>query len=120
MHSTENEQIALKWLEAFNAHNLENLLALYHNNARHYSPKLKIRKPETAGFVKGKDALRAWWQDAFDRLPTLNYSVTSLTANNNRVFMEYIRKVKGEEDMLVAEVLEIEGGMIIASRVYHG
>ena len=120
MASHKNEEIALKWFEAFNTHQLENLLALYADTAKHFSPKLKIRKPETNGFVVGKDALRAWWKDAFERLPSLQYIVTSLTANDNRVFMEYIRKVDGEEDMLVAEVLEIKNGVIIASRVYHG
>lgn len=115
-----NEQIALNWFKAFNEHHLENLLSLYNNDASHYSPKLKIRKPETNGLVIGKTALRAWWQDAFDRLPSLNYICTSLTANENRVFMEYIRKVENEEDMLVAEVLEIQNGLIISSRVYHG
>ena len=117
---TTLETIALKWFDAFNEHNLENLLALYHDNARHYSPKLKVCKPETDGLVVGKAALREWWKDAFERLPTLHYRVTSLTSNNDRVFMEYIRKVDGEPDMLVAEVLEIENGLIIASRVYHG
>jgi hypothetical protein len=34
--------------------------------------------------------------------------------------MEYIRQVPGEADILVAEVLEIKGDKIIASRVYHG
>ena len=120
MNVLKNEQIAVKWFEAFNQHHLENLLSLYDENATHYSPKLKIRKPETNGLVKGKQALREWWKDAFDRLPTLNYTCTGLTANENRVFMEYIRKVEKEEDMLVAEVLEIKNGSIIASRVYHG
>ena len=120
MKSQENEAIALKWFEAFNTHNLEALLSLYHNDAKHFSPKLKIRKPETNGLVCGKNGLREWWQDAFDRLPTLNYQVTSLTANEQRVFMEYIRKVAGEEDLLVAEILEINNGLIVASRVYHG
>ncbi|MFZ4796347.1 MAG: nuclear transport factor 2 family protein [Bacteroidia bacterium] len=115
-----NEEIALKWFEAFNKHNLENLLSLYHENAEHFSPKLKVRNPETKGLIKGKKALRNWWEDAFLRLPNLHYSVTSLTANNQRVFMEYIRQVPNEEDMLVAEVLEIENGEIMASRVYHG
>jgi hypothetical protein len=114
------EEIALKWFAAFNDHNLKDLLALYHDKAQHFSPKLKIRRPETKGLVKGKDALRDWWQDAFDRLPELHYEVTSLTANNDRVFMEYIRQVPGEEDMLIAEVLEIEEEKIVASRVYHG
>lgn len=114
------EKIAYAWFAAFNEHNLENLLSLYHDEAVHYSPKLKIRQPETNGLVKGKAALRAWWQDSFDRLPTLHYVVTSLTANNDRVFMEYTRQVAGEPDMLVGEVLEVKDGMIVASRVYHG
>ncbi|KGO95309.1 nuclear transport factor 2 family protein [Flavobacterium enshiense] len=114
------QSIAFRWFEAFNAKQLEKLLALYDDEAQHFSPKLKIRKPETNGLVVGKDAMREWWQDAFDRLPSLHYRVTSLTANTDRVFMEYIRQVDGEEDMLVAEVLEVRDGKIIASRVYHG
>jgi ketosteroid isomerase-like protein len=114
------QSIAFKWFDAFNNHNLEQLLSLYDDDAEHYSPKLKIRKPETQGMIIGKPALREWWRDAFDRLPSLNYKVTSLTANGDRVFMEYIRSVDGEENMLVAEVLIVKEGKIIASRVYHG
>jgi len=114
------QSIAFKWFDAFNNHNLEQLLSLYDDDAEHYSPKLKIRKPETQGMIIGKPALREWWLDAFDRLPSLNYKVTSLTANGDRVFMEYIRSVDGEENMLVAEVLIVKEGKIIASRVYHG
>jgi hypothetical protein len=53
-------------------------------------------------------------------LPSLHYKVTSLTANADRVFMEYIRTVENEEDMLVAEVLVVKENKIVASRVYHG
>jgi ketosteroid isomerase-like protein len=116
----KNLSIAHAWFEAFNAHNLEKLLSLYDDDAEHYSPKLKIRQPETNGLIVGKNALRNWWEDAFQRLPTLHYKVTSLTSDADRVFMEYIRKVDNESDMLIAEVLEIKEGKIIASRVYHG
>ena len=116
----DNITIAQKWFEAFNEHDLEKLLGLYADDAKHYSPKLKIRQPETNGLVSGKAALRAWWKDAFDRLPTLKYTPTTLTANDERVFMEYIRRVDNEPDMLVAEVLEIKDGLIVVSRVYHG
>lgn len=114
------EEIAKKWLLAFNEHNLENLLALYDDNAEHFSPKLKIRKPETNGLIKGKNEMRLWWQDAFDRLPKLHYLEKSITANEHHVFMEYARLVPGEENMNVAEILEIKNGLIVASRVYHG
>jgi ketosteroid isomerase-like protein len=115
-----NEIIAHAWFKAFNTKDLNGLLALYHEQAAHYSPKLKLRHPETNGLIKGKSALRAWWKDAFDRLPDLQYEVISLTANDERVFMEYIRHVAGEVDLRVGEVLEIRDGVIVASRVYHG
>ena len=114
------QSIAFRWFEAFNKKQLDKLLSLYENDATHYSPKLKIRQPETKGLVIGIEAMKVWWQDAFDRLPTLTYELKSLTANSDRVFMEYVRKVEGEEDMLVAEVLEIKEGKIIKSKVYHG
>jgi predicted SnoaL-like aldol condensation-catalyzing enzyme len=120
MQSNKNLSIAHKWFDAFNNHNLDQLLSLYDNEAEHFSPKLKIKKPETNGLVKGKTALHDWWQEAFEQLPSLNYKVTSLTANDNRVFMEYVRSVQGENDMLVAEVLEIKENQIVFSRVYHG
>lgn len=114
-----NESIALQWMEAFNAHDLDKLLLLYSNDALHYSPKLKISQPSTYGYIKGKAALKVWWSKSFERLPNLHYELTSLTANNERVFMEYTRQVPNEADLLVAEVLEIDG-TIKASRVYHG
>ncbi len=115
-----NTAIALRWFAAFNAHDLEALLALYADDARHYSPKLKVRQPETNGLISGKAPLRAWWRDAFDRLPSLRYEVVKLTVDDEQVFMEYIRHVEGEEDLRVGEVLEIRDGLIVASRVYHG
>lgn len=120
MSSEVNLSIAYKWFEAFNSKQLEKLLSLYDVQAQHFSPKLKIRQPETNGLIIGVEAMRVWWQDAFNRIPSLHYQVTSLTANSDRVFMEYIRRVENEEDMLVAEVLEIREGKIVLSRVYHG
>ncbi len=120
MSAQNNKQIAIKWFQAFNEHHLENLLSLYDDNAEHFSPKLKIRKPETQGLIKGKSALREWWQDAFDRLPSLQYEVIKLTADEEQVFMEYKRHVDGEEDLSVGEVLQINNGLIVFSRVYHG
>ena len=120
MSAQNNKQIAIKWFEAFNEHDLEKLLSLYNDNAQHYSPKLKIRMPETLGLIKGKQALREWWKDAFDRLPSLQYEVIKLTADEEQVFMEYIRHVEGEEDLSVGEVLQIKNGLIVFSRVYHG
>jgi ketosteroid isomerase-like protein len=116
----DNAAIAREWLRAFNARDLDALLALYSEDAVHTSPKLRARKPETLGQVRGKPALRAWWQDSFDRLPGLRYEAQTITADAARVWMEYVRKAPGEADLLVAEVLDVESGNIVASRVFHG
>ncbi len=118
--SATNKAIAQRWFDAFNAHDLDALLALYADDAAHFSPKLKVRQPETNGLITGKAALRVWWREAFDRLPTLHYEVLKLTADEEQVFMEYIRCVAGEPDLRVGEVLEVRDGSIVASRVYHG
>lgn len=119
MSTEELHRVAHAWIDAFNAKDLEGLLALYDENAEHFSPKLKVRHPETKGLIKGKKALRTWWRDAFDRLPTLTYQLVRLTAEENRAFMEYIRHVDGEEDLFVGEMLELRDGRIVASAVFH-
>ncbi len=118
------EALARAWLDAFNARDLERLLDLYAEDAVHTSPKLRDRHPETQGEVRGKPALRAWWRDAMDRLPTMRYEVRHLTASGGsgggRVFMEYDRVLPGEPTMAIAEVLVCERGGIVASHVFHG
>ena len=115
----ENLTVLKKWFEGFNSKNLELLLSLYNDNAEHFSPKLKIRKPETMGLIKGKEQLRDWWKDAFERLPELHYKPNYSIADDKSVFVEYIRTVPGEDDLIVGEVLFFENGLIVKSKVFH-
>ena len=115
-----NLQIARRWLACFQTHDVDALVALYAETARHTSPKLRVSRPESGGRIHGRAALRVWWADAFQRLPQLRYVEQTLTADGTRVWMEYSRKVPGEPDLPVAEVLEIRDGLIQESRVFHG
>jgi ketosteroid isomerase-like protein len=119
MSAEQLNKIAMEWFDAFNAKDLERLLDLYHDDALHYSPKLKVRQPETKGLIQGKNTLRAWWKDAFSRLPDLRYEVVRLTPFEDRVFMEYKRHVSGEEELYVGEMLEMKDGLIAKSAVFH-
>src|SRR5262249_18258883 len=112
--------IAEAWLACFERRDLDGLLGLYADDATHTSPKIRVRHPESGGVLHGKAQMRAWWQDSFDRLPSMRYTPTALTADDRRVLMEYVRHVDGEPDYPVAEVLEIDLGKIVASRVFHG
>ncbi len=116
--------LARAWLAAFNERALDSLLSLYADDARHFSPKLLARRPETKGLVIGPAALRDWWADCFARLPGLHYAERSITtagdATAGRIVIEYERTVPGEAPLLVAEAYAVRRGRIAESRVYHG
>jgi ketosteroid isomerase-like protein len=118
--SKKNERIGRAWLEAFNAHDVDRLVALYAEGATHTSPKIRALHPGTGGQLRGRAALKAWWDDANRRNPDLRYELVTLTASDDRVFLEYVRHAPAEEPMPVAEVFEIRSDQIVASRVYHG
>jgi limonene-1,2-epoxide hydrolase len=120
MTAEANLHVARAWLRAFNAHDVDSLVALYAETATHTSPKIRVRHPDTGGCITGKAALASWWREAIGRLPSLRYEATALTADDDRVLLEYVRHADGEPPMPVAEVFEVQGGLIRASRVYHG
>lgn len=114
------EALGRAWIDAFNAHDVERLLALYADDCTHTSPKLRALHPETGGKLVGKPALRTWWTDALKRLPGLRYELVRLTANDERVVLEYVRHAPNDAPMPVAEAFDVKGGRIAASRVFHG
>jgi hypothetical protein len=118
--SEANRAIGRAWIEAFNAQDLERLIALYDDACVHTSPKLRVSQPATGGAIRGKAALRAWWADAYARLPGLRYQELTITADDARVWLEYTRHAPGDAPYPVAEVFDVRDGRIVASRVYHG
>jgi ketosteroid isomerase-like protein len=120
MSARENEQLARAWLEAFNRYDVDALVALYAEEATHTSPKIRALHPDTGGKLRGREAMARWWRESNARLPGLRYELTALTANDERVFIEYLRHAPGQEPMPVAEVFDVRDGRITASRVFHG
>ena len=49
----------------------------------------------------------------------LDMTNKKVIANNEQIFMEYIRQTPNEDDIKIGEVLVISNGKIIASRVFH-
>lgn len=115
-----HENIAQRWLDAFNAGDVPKLVSLYAEDCTHTSPKIRTLHPETGGKLVGRAAITTWWTDALKRLPGLRYEKTAMTANDDRVFLEYVRHAPDGPPMPIAEVFDIRGGFIVASRVYHG
>lgn len=118
MTSTKKlHSIANLWIQAFNEKNIEALLCLYHNDASHFSPRLKNLKPETNGLIIGKQAMFDWWQDAFTRIPDLEYKLVHIVAENDIIYLEYIRCTSSEENLTINERLIVKNNLIINSKV---
>ena len=116
----DNAALARAWLDAFNAHDVAALVALYADDCTHTSPKIRTLHPETGGKIVGKAALTKWWADAIERLPQLRYEATAIVADAQRVIIEYTRHVPEEPALPVSESFDVVNGRIVASRVYHG
>jgi limonene-1,2-epoxide hydrolase len=114
------EALGRAWLDAFNAHDVQRLVSLYADGCTHTSPKIRLAYPETGGKLHGPAALFAWWSDALKRIPQLRYELVCLTANDERVVLEYLRHAPNEAPLLVAEAFDVKDGRIVASRVFHG
>ena len=117
------ESLGRRWLACFESKDLETLVSLYAEDARHYSPRLRAARPETGGWIEGHAALRAWWADAFARIPQLSYEERSIRTGTDgtgtgSIVLEYLRHASGEPDVLVVESFAVRSGLIRESRVH--
>src|SRR3954453_13551834 len=112
MSADDTRRIAERWLEAFNAHDVDALVALYADDATHTSPKIRALHPDTGGKLVGKAALSKWWREGNARRPGLRYGPFAIRANGERVLVEYGRHAPAEAPRPVAEAFEIANGKI--------
>ena len=71
---------AERWLTAWNAHDLDAVLRLFHDDVVFTSPLAAKVVPESQGVIHGKPALRNYWTAALAQLPDLHFELTSLFA----------------------------------------
>lgn len=112
--------LARAWLAAFDARDVDALVALYAPDATHTTPRLRERLPETDGILRGASALHAWWSRSLADLPGLTYREIAVTTDAARAVIEYDRVVPGHPTERVAVSLVLVGARIVASRVHHG
>ncbi|MEU6740982.1 YybH family protein [Streptosporangium sandarakinum] len=95
------------WVTAWNAHDLEALLA-------HFTEDVTFRSPVAAqllggdGIIRGKAALRAYWAEGLRRIPGLRFEVIDSYVGVDCLVINY-RNQKGG---LVNEVLIFDGPLV--------
>ncbi|MUL63977.1 DUF4440 domain-containing protein [Mycobacterium sp. CBMA 234] len=107
------EAFAQDWCQAWNAHDVEAVLAHFHDDVVFTSPVAARIVPESGGVVRGKDALRQYWTAALAALPELHFDVLATYVGTQTLVINY-RNHRGQ---LVNEVLTFDGELV---REGHG
>lgn len=97
-----------QWVDAWNAHDVEAVLAHFHDDVVFTSPVAAKLLPETAGVVHGKPALRRYWTQALQRIVNLRFAVEAIYQGIDTVVIVY----RNQDDGLVSEVLRFNGDMV--------
>ena len=83
------KEFAREWVESWNAHDLERILA-------HYAPQVELTSPVAArltgnssGTVCGKVELRAYFQKGLEFFPELRFTLVEVLAGLSSVVLYY-------------------------------
>lgn len=95
-------------MEAWNAHDVEAVLEHFHEDVLFTSPVAARILPETAGVVRGKPALRSYWNAAVQRYPNIRFAVEGVYQGVDTIVIAY----RNQDDRLVSEVLRFSGRLV--------
>lgn len=111
------KQFADTWIAAWNAHDLDKVLAHCSDDFEMTSPNIVQWSIDASGTLKGKDAVRAYWQMGLEKLPTLQFEPIQTLIGVNSLTL-YYRHASGR---LSAEVLMINAeGLAVKGFAHYG
>jgi ketosteroid isomerase-like protein len=108
MDHAEATAFAQRWVDAWNSHDVEALLAHFADDVRFTSPVATRVVPDSGGVLVGKDAVREYWTAALSRVPDLHFTVVGVYAGVDHVVINYRNHLGG----LVCEVLAFGDGLV--------
>ena len=94
-------QFAEDWIDAWNSHDLERILAHYADDFEMSSPLIVERMNEPSGTLKGKAAIRPYWQIGLAANPPLKFELIEVLVGIDSTTL-YYRRMNGK---MAAEVL---------------
>ena len=115
MTAPEPLQFAAQWISAWNARDVEGVLAHYADDVVFASPTAKQFAPETRGIVRGKDALRSYWTRALEANPDLHFALIDVYVGVDTLVLHY----RNQRGGLVNEVLTFRDGLVAVGHATH-
>jgi len=78
------------WLAAWNAHDLDRILAHYTNDFEMTSPLIPQITGEPSATLRGKPAVRAYWQKALQLIPDLQFKHLATFTGVDSIAIHYL------------------------------
>lgn len=100
----EAQRFAQEWVKAWNAHDLERVLAHYTDDSEMSSPFIANFTGQSSGTLKGKPQVRDYWQTALARIPDLHFELIEVFICVDSITI-YYKAVLGK---LATEVLFLD------------
>jgi hypothetical protein len=82
-------RFACDWIECWNSHDLDRILAHYADDFEMSSPVIVDLMDEPSGRIRGKDKIRAYWAKALQRQPGLHFELIDAFAGTNSLVVYY-------------------------------
>jgi ketosteroid isomerase-like protein len=108
--ATDAQTFAEEWIAAWNERDLDRILSHYADNVVFRSPRIGLITGDATCVVRGIDALRAYWQQAFDRNPDLRFELERVYASKDAITIAY-RNHRGQN---AAETVVFDGQGLVA------
>lgn len=105
---------ANEWIAAWNAHDLERILAHYTDDFEMASPVIMQLMHEPSGLLRGKAAIRDYWAQALALRPDLHFELVQAFAGAQSVVISY-RGHRG----LSAEVFWFDAALKVCRAAAH-
>ena len=83
------ERFAAKWIEAWNAHDLQRILSHYSVDFRMASPVIRHIAGEPSGRLEGREAVGNYWRLALERQPSLRFELREVLCGADSVTLLY-------------------------------
>lgn len=83
------KEFADNWISSWNSHDMENILHHYSEDIEISTPMIKLATNGTVDTLKGKDAVKAYWQKAIEKIPDLHFELLDVTEGSHSVALYY-------------------------------
>jgi hypothetical protein len=109
--------VATEWLDAWNGHDPDRVVAHFRDDVVVRSPVAAQLRPGSGGVLHGKDKVLSYYREGLAASPDLRFSLVEVCAGVDDVTIVY----RNHRDILVAEALTLgSDGLASEVRVSYG